>query len=160
MFRNLSTLESQHLFEPLRQRPIRVFDKEGEGLLQWVCGDVYVTDPAKAIGHTAAVVSTGWHAVDKSQARLDPLSSSPLLMILLDEDDMVDTESDNATATMVFSPNNKTLCVGITEWSTRKTISSTTILVYNCIPFAKKLRKPKLKRNHSSPSNWSSCNIH
>ncbi|CAJ1935035.1 unnamed protein product [Cylindrotheca closterium] len=44
----------------------KVFDKEGEEILQWVRGDVYVMDPAKTIGHTAAVVSVAWHAVDKS----------------------------------------------------------------------------------------------
>lgn len=44
----------------------KVFDREGEELLQWVRGDVYVTDPAKTIGHTAAVVSVAWHSVEKS----------------------------------------------------------------------------------------------
>eukprot|EP00980_Cylindrotheca_fusiformis_P011744 scaffold2794_cov100-Cylindrotheca_fusiformis.AAC.2 len=44
----------------------KVYDKEGEELLQWVRGDVYVTDPTRTIGHTAAVNSVSWHAMDKS----------------------------------------------------------------------------------------------
>lgn len=44
----------------------KVFDKQGEELMQWVRGDVYVTDPTKTIGHTAVVTSVSWHAMDKS----------------------------------------------------------------------------------------------
>eukprot|EP00980_Cylindrotheca_fusiformis_P021266 scaffold8189_cov73-Cylindrotheca_fusiformis.AAC.2 len=44
----------------------KVYDKEGEELLQWVRGDVYVTDPTRTIGHTAVVNSVSWHAMDKS----------------------------------------------------------------------------------------------
>jgi pSer/pThr/pTyr-binding forkhead associated (FHA) protein/WD40 repeat protein len=44
----------------------KIFDKEGEELLQWVRGDVYVTDPTKTIGHTAVVTAVSWHALEKS----------------------------------------------------------------------------------------------
>ena len=46
----------------------RMLDREGQELLQWVRGDVYVTDPAKTIGHTAAVTSVGWHPLERSTA--------------------------------------------------------------------------------------------
>ena len=44
----------------------RVFDRDGQELVKFVRGDVYVRDPSKTIGHTAAVTSVGWHPLHKS----------------------------------------------------------------------------------------------
>lgn len=45
----------------------RMMDRDGsEELLQFARGDVYVIDPAKTTGHTAAVTSVQWHPLDKS----------------------------------------------------------------------------------------------
>jgi pSer/pThr/pTyr-binding forkhead associated (FHA) protein len=44
----------------------KVFDREGNELLEFTRGDVYVRDPCKTIGHTGAVTSVGWHALEKS----------------------------------------------------------------------------------------------
>ncbi|KAG7372701.1 FHA domain containing protein [Nitzschia inconspicua] len=43
-----------------------VVDRDGHELLKFVRGDVYVTDPSKTTGHTAAVTSVGWHPLEKS----------------------------------------------------------------------------------------------
>jgi len=44
----------------------RVFDRDGNELVTFVRGDVYVRDPSKTIGHTAAVTSVGWHPCETS----------------------------------------------------------------------------------------------
>lgn len=44
----------------------RVFSRDGQEIIQFVRGDVYVRDPSKTIGHTAAVTSVGWHPLEKS----------------------------------------------------------------------------------------------
>jgi WD40 repeat protein len=44
----------------------KVFDRDGQELVKFVRGDVYVRDPSKTIGHTAAVTSVGWHPLHKS----------------------------------------------------------------------------------------------
>ena len=44
----------------------RVFSRDGEELIQFVRGDVYVRDPSKTIGHTAMVTCVGWHPLEKS----------------------------------------------------------------------------------------------
>jgi WD repeat-containing protein 70 len=43
-----------------------VVDRDGQEIVKFVRGDVYVTDPSKTIGHTAAVTSVGWHPLEKS----------------------------------------------------------------------------------------------
>mmetsp|Transcript_4171 Transcript_4171/g.11969 ORF Transcript_4171/g.11969 Transcript_4171/m.11969 type:complete len:518 (+) Transcript_4171:1-1554(+) len=44
----------------------RVFNRDGQELVTFVRGDVYVRDPSKTIGHTAAVTSVGWHPLEPS----------------------------------------------------------------------------------------------
>lgn len=45
----------------------RLMDRDGsEQLLEFARGDVYVTDPAKTTGHTAAVTCIQWHPLEKS----------------------------------------------------------------------------------------------
>jgi pSer/pThr/pTyr-binding forkhead associated (FHA) protein len=44
----------------------RIFSRDGQELVRFVRGDVYVRDPSKTIGHTAAVTSVGWHPLEKS----------------------------------------------------------------------------------------------
>jgi hypothetical protein len=45
----------------------RMMDRDGsEELLEFARGDVYVIDPAKTTGHTAAVTCVQWHPLDKS----------------------------------------------------------------------------------------------
>ena len=44
----------------------RVFSRDGQEIVHFVRGDVYVRDPSKTIGHTAAVTSVGWHPLEKS----------------------------------------------------------------------------------------------
>lgn len=44
----------------------RLLDRDGSEILSFVRGDVYVRDPTKTIGHTAAVTSVSWHPSDKS----------------------------------------------------------------------------------------------
>ena len=44
----------------------RVFSRDGQEIVQFVRGDVYVRDPSKTVGHTAAVTSVGWHPLEKS----------------------------------------------------------------------------------------------
>jgi hypothetical protein len=43
-----------------------VVDRDGQELVKFVRGDVYVTDPSKTIGHTASVTCVGWHPLEKS----------------------------------------------------------------------------------------------
>jgi WD repeat-containing protein 70 len=43
-----------------------VVDRDGQEIIKFVRGDVYVTDPSRTIGHTAAVTSVGWHPLEKS----------------------------------------------------------------------------------------------
>lgn len=42
-----------------------VFDRNGQTLVKCVRGDVYVSDPTKTIGHTAAVTSVQWHPQER-----------------------------------------------------------------------------------------------
>lgn len=44
----------------------RLMDRDGEELLEFARGDVYVTDPSKTSGHTAAVTCIQWHPLEKS----------------------------------------------------------------------------------------------
>ena len=44
----------------------RILSRDGQELVRFVRGDVYVRDPSKTIGHTAAVTSVGWHPLEKS----------------------------------------------------------------------------------------------
>jgi len=44
----------------------RVLNRDGQEIVKFVRGDVYVRDPSKTIGHTAAVTSVGWHPLEKS----------------------------------------------------------------------------------------------
>ncbi len=45
----------------------RVMDRDGsDEVLEFLRGDVYVTDPAKTSGHTAAVTCVQWHPMEKS----------------------------------------------------------------------------------------------
>lgn len=44
----------------------RVMSRDGEEILEFVRGDVYVTDPQKTSGHTAAVTSVVWHPLEQS----------------------------------------------------------------------------------------------
>lgn len=43
-----------------------LLNREGEEVLQFVRGDVYVTDPQKTSGHTASITSVRWHPMEKS----------------------------------------------------------------------------------------------
>ena len=45
----------------------KIFDRDGNEILQFVRGDVYVRDPTKTIGHTAEITQVSWHpGVQKS----------------------------------------------------------------------------------------------
>ena len=44
----------------------KILDRDGQELLQFVRGDVYVTDPTRTVGHTAAVTCVAWHPLEKS----------------------------------------------------------------------------------------------
>jgi WD40 repeat protein len=44
----------------------RVFSRDGQEVIKFVRGDVYVRDPSKTIGHTASVTSVAWHPLEKS----------------------------------------------------------------------------------------------
>lgn len=41
-----------------------IFGRDGEEIIKFVRGDVYVQDQAKTVGHTAAVTSTDWHPLE------------------------------------------------------------------------------------------------
>jgi WD40 repeat protein len=43
-----------------------VVDRDGQEIIKFVRGDMYVRDPQKTIGHTAPVTSVGWHPLEKS----------------------------------------------------------------------------------------------
>jgi WD40 repeat protein len=45
----------------------KLLDRDGNELLQLVRGDVYVTDPTKTVGHTAAVTCVAWHPLEKNK---------------------------------------------------------------------------------------------
>lgn len=42
-----------------------LLDRDGQFLLQFARGDMYLQDPSKTIGHTAEVTAVAWHALDK-----------------------------------------------------------------------------------------------
>jgi len=44
----------------------RIFSRDGQEVIKFVRGDVYVRDPSKTIGHTAAVTGVAWHPLEKS----------------------------------------------------------------------------------------------
>ena len=44
----------------------QVFNRDGQDIIKFVRGDVYVRDPSKTIGHTATVTGVGWHPLEKS----------------------------------------------------------------------------------------------
>jgi WD repeat-containing protein 70 len=44
----------------------RVLDREGAHIITMVRGDMYVTDPARTAGHTAACTAVSWHPLDAS----------------------------------------------------------------------------------------------
>eukprot|EP00977_Amphora_coffeiformis_P015735 scaffold4707_cov164-Amphora_coffeaeformis.AAC.9 len=43
-----------------------ILDRDGQFVLQFARGDMYLQDPTKTIGHTAEVTSVAWHALEKS----------------------------------------------------------------------------------------------
>ena len=44
----------------------QVYDRNGEELIKFCRGDVYVTDPTKTVGHTAEVTCVGWHPLERN----------------------------------------------------------------------------------------------
>jgi WD repeat-containing protein 70 len=44
----------------------KVFDRNGEEIIKFCRGDVYVTNPTKTVGHTAEVTCVGWHPFERS----------------------------------------------------------------------------------------------
>ena len=43
----------------------RVLERDGDEVIKFVRGDMYVTDQSKTVGHTATVTSVDWHPLDR-----------------------------------------------------------------------------------------------
>jgi WD repeat-containing protein 70 len=53
-----------------------VFDRDGHVVVQFCRGDMYVTDPAKTVGHTAQVTSVDWHPLERDVVLTGSLDGS------------------------------------------------------------------------------------
>jgi WD repeat-containing protein 70 len=56
-----------------------VLDREGHEVMQFVRGDMYVTDQTKTIGHTAGVVAVDWHPLEREWVLTASLDGSARL---------------------------------------------------------------------------------
>jgi WD repeat-containing protein 70 len=56
-----------------------VFDRDGHVVVQFCRGDMYVTDPAKTVGHTAQVTSVDWHPLERDVVLTGSLDGSARL---------------------------------------------------------------------------------
>ena len=56
-----------------------VMDREGHEVIQFVRGDMYVTDQSKTVGHTAAVSDVDWHPLERDWVLTASLDGSARL---------------------------------------------------------------------------------
>jgi WD repeat-containing protein 70 len=57
----------------------QVFDREGELIIKFVRGDMYVTDQSKTFGHTSSVTGVDWHPLERDIVLTSSLDGSARL---------------------------------------------------------------------------------
>jgi WD repeat-containing protein 70 len=57
----------------------QVFDREGELIVKFVRGDMYVTDQSKTFGHTSSVTGVDWHPLERDIVLTSSLDGSARL---------------------------------------------------------------------------------
>jgi WD40 repeat protein len=114
-----------------------VLDREGETIIKFMRGDMYVTDQTKTVGHTAAVTAVDWHPLERDivltasldgSARLCNLHSGKRQFDMLTSDKVFVAKNSKGQRTAVtvvtFHPGGRefalgTTCGSIQIWNTK-----------------------------------------
>lgn len=126
----------------------KVLTRDGEEILQFVRGDMYVTDQAKTKGHTAAVTGVSWHPLERDLVLTSSLDGSARLwnlngktsfsMLVCDKVFLVKNERGQRTAVTVvcFHPGGRefavgTACGSVQIWNRHRVAARPERAVYN-----------------------------